>query len=117
MYKKKEDGRIQTLPYEKYETMGAEVLTDEELLAIILRTGSAGEDALSLSCKVLERCGKNSGLLGLHHISIEELQQIRGIGSVKAIKLKAIAELSGRMAEARIRKDICLRAPEEVARA
>ena len=52
MYQTKENGTIQSLPYDKFLQQGAENLTEEELIAIILRTGTRGEDALTLACRV-----------------------------------------------------------------
>lgn len=117
MYQTKENGRIQSLPYEKFMERGAESLSEEELLAIILRTGTKGEDAVTLACRVLELCGGRRGILGLHHVTLKELMQIKGIGEVKAVKLKAIAELSSRIAASRVDYDVCFRQPGEVARA
>ncbi|MBP3755375.1 MAG: DNA repair protein RadC [Lachnospiraceae bacterium] len=94
-------------PYERFISMGAESLTDAELLAIILRTGTKGFDAVSLSRKVLE-LGKypRTGFLGLYDTDITSLEKISGIGRVKAIKLKALAEISRRMHEARLAEGI-----------
>jgi DNA repair protein RadC len=117
MYQKRKDGGWQALPYDKFLQKGAESLTEEELLAIILRTGTQGEDALTLACRVMELCGEKRGLLGLHYLTTGQLEQIRGIGQVKAVKLKAIAELSRRMAVQRLREDVCFRKPAHVAEA
>lgn len=86
-------------PYEKFQAYGPEQLTDAELLAIILRTGTKNMDALEVAGQVLREsdCGKN-GLLGLYHMSLEQLSKIHGIGPVKAVKLKCITELSRRIA-------------------
>ena len=103
-------------PYEKYLENGAERLTDAELLAIILRTGTAGEDTVSIAQKVLALSdGKHSGILGLHHVSLRELTSIRGIGQVKAIKLKCIAELSSRIAGEQAKKTLQFTNPATVA--
>lgn len=117
MYQKKENGKIQLLPYDKFLTVGPKSLSDEELLAIILRTGTKGEDAVTLACRVLELCGKKRGIEGLHHVTIGQLTEIGGIGQVKAVKLKAVAELSNRMASASVSEDLCFRHPKEVASA
>ena len=106
MYQKKENGNIQQLPYDKFIKNGPQSLSDEELLAIILRTGTKGEDAVTLACRVLELCGEQRGIEGLHHVTLDRLMQINGIGEVKAVKLKAIAELSTRIANAKVKKDI-----------
>ena len=89
-------------PYERFMSFGAESLTDAELLAIILRTGTQGSNAVDLSRKVLE-VGKypRTGFLGLYDTDIDTLEKISGIGRVKAVKLKALAEISRRMHEAR----------------
>lgn len=87
-------------PYEKCLNKGAEYLTDAELLAVILRTGSNGVTSVELAKEVLEHCKVENSLLGLHHLSISSLMEIKGIGKVKAVQLKCIAELSRRMAKA-----------------
>lgn len=103
-------------PYEKYLKKGAEQLTDAELLAIVLRTGTVGEDTVSIAQKILALPkGRQKGILGLHHVSIEELMSIRGIGQVKAIKLKCIAELSSRIAQRSAKQTLQLTAPATVA--
>lgn len=77
------------LPYERFLNFGPENLTEAELLAVILRTGTKDSSALELAEKVLALAKyPREGLLGLHDVSVEELTQIRGIGVVKAVKLK-----------------------------
>ena len=103
-------------PYEKYLEKGAEQLSDAELLAIILRTGTVGEDTVSIAKKVLALSGeRQGGIIGLHHISLKELMSIKGIGQVKAIKLKCIAELSSRIAQKSAKKTLQLTNPATVA--
>ncbi len=103
-------------PYEKYLRQGAQQLTDAELLAVILRTGTVGEDTVSIAQKVLALPGERSrGILGLHHVSVKELMGIRGIGQVKAIKLKCIAELSSRIAQEKARETLQMTSPDTVA--
>ena len=88
----------QEFPYERFESMGPQALTDAELIAIILRTGTVGEDALALAHKVLSlTSGTKQGILALNSIPLEELMQIKGIGKVKAIRLKCVAEICARM--------------------
>ena len=102
--------RLQNLPYEKFMTYGGQARTDAELLAIILRTGTRGVSAGQLGEQVLAQTSRNgNGLLGLHQISLNDLMQIEGIGEVKAVKLKAIAEISTRIAQAKARKTLCYR--------
>ena len=84
-------------PYEKCWTHGAAVLTDAELLSVILRTGTRKESALDLAKRILDQpdC---KGLTGLYHLSQHQLVRISGIGMVKAVQLKCICELSKRIA-------------------
>lgn len=100
-------------PYEKCLEKGAENLTDAELLAVILRTGSRGESALELSRKVLAQNG--GGLLGIYHMSVTDLTQMKGLGTVKAVQLKCVAELSKRIARATFSEGVSFRNPAAVA--
>lgn len=87
-------------PYEKCLQKGPSFLTDAELLAVILRTGSNGITSVELAREVLNCCKAGNSLLGLYELSIPALMQIKGIGKVKAVQLKCIAELARRMAKA-----------------
>ncbi|MBE5948085.1 MAG: JAB domain-containing protein [Lachnospiraceae bacterium] len=82
-------------PVEKFLLKGESALSDAELLAIIIRTGTKDLSALALADKLLK---VSQGILGIHHLSVEELTSVKGIGKVKAIQLKAIGELSKRIA-------------------
>ena len=95
------------MPYERFVSYGAESLTDVELLAIILRTGTKEKSALELADDILHLQSNLQGkLIGLHHISLEELQRIPGIGEVKAVKIKAISELAIRMAAQAVKEKV-----------
>lgn len=83
-------------PYERCEQYGAGVLTDAELLAVIIRSGTVKEKSYELIARILN-CNEGAGLLNLHYLSLEELQNFKGIGKVKAIQLKCVAELTRRM--------------------
>ncbi|MBR1389882.1 MAG: DNA repair protein RadC [Lachnospiraceae bacterium] len=83
-------------PYEKCMEQGPERLSDAELLAVLLRTGTPGNNVVRLATAVLQKGGGN--LLALYQLSMDELMQIPGIGQVKAIQLKCMAELSKRIA-------------------
>ncbi|MDD6482608.1 MAG: DNA repair protein RadC [Lachnospiraceae bacterium] len=82
-------------PYERFLTLGAEALSDAELLAIILKTGTREHTSLELAREILSKCQGN--LLNLYELSHEQLMELPGIGPVKAIQLKVIAELSRRI--------------------
>lgn len=83
-------------PIEKFLKGGEAALSDAELLAVILRSGTRGINSTELSQRILS--GKQNNLLNLYEYSYEELVEIPGIGTVKAIQLKAVAELSQRIA-------------------
>lgn len=83
-------------PYEKLEMYGEKSLSNSELLAIILKTGTKNQTAVALAQQVLALI-ENQNIRALHEISIKELQKINGIGKVKAIQIKAICELAKRM--------------------
>ena len=103
-------------PYEKCLARGADSLSDAELLAVILRTGSKGESALDLSRKILAQNGEGNGLLGIYHMSISDLTRIRGLGKVKAVQLKCVAELSKRIARRTFSEGVTFQDPTSVAR-
>ena len=83
-------------PYERFRALGAESLSDAELLAIILKTGTKDMTSLELARSLLSSCQGN--LLNLYELTYEDLLELKGIGPVKAIQLKAVAELSRRIA-------------------
>lgn len=84
-------------PYEKCIKYGPEVLTDTELLAVILRTGTKGENSLELSRRILTMPDDNISLTSLYKKSFDEMRKIKGIGSVKAVMMKCIGEISRRI--------------------
>ena len=115
-YENNEYYRMQNLPYEKFISYGSRSLTDSELLAILLRTGTRGMNARELGEKVLAETARyGNGLLGLYHIPLKELCKIEGIGEVKAIQLKTVAELSTRMAQAKAKRNLSFHRPSSVA--
>ncbi len=110
-YKDKE-----AMPYERFLKYGAESLTDTELLAIILRTGTKEKSALELAGDILHLQGNMQGkLIGLHQLSLAELKSIPGIGEVKAVKIKALGELAVRMATQSIREVPKFDSPDKLA--
>lgn len=103
-------------PYEKFIRLGPKSLTEAELLAIILRTGTKNCPALKLAENILSLSnGKEKGLNALHHLSLAELKSLPGIGEVKAVKIKSITELAIRMAKEKAQKELCFKQPETVA--
>ena len=102
-------------PYEKCEQRGSASLSDEELLAVLLRTGTRGESALALARHILYHAGE-TGILGIHQFSMERLMAIKGIGKVKAIQLSCISELAKRLSKATYQEALCFSEPGSIAR-
>ena len=85
-------------PYEKLEKYGEKTLTNAELLAIIIKTGTKEETAVGLAQQILKlNTRKENNLNFLRDLTVEEFMKIKGIGKVKAIQLKAVCELAKRM--------------------
>lgn len=100
-------------PYERFRNLGAEALSDAELLAIILKTGTKNQTSLELAQSLLSKCQGN--LLNLYELSYEQLLEIKGIGMVKAIQMKAVAELSRRIARTDRGYRLSLSSPASIA--
>lgn len=103
-------------PYEKCERFGASNLTDAELLAVILRTGTKGENSLDLARNLLHPDFGNSGLHNIHQWTMERLMRVRGIGKVKAIQILCLSELSKRMARETAAEGLDFSSPTTIAR-
>lgn len=107
----------ENLPYEKFLKYGPESLTESELLAIILRTGTRDKSALALAQEILSLSeSTREGLLGLYDIPMKQLLGVKGIGEVKAVKIKCIAELAMRINTASAKSGLIVHEPSTVAR-
>ena len=103
-------------PCEKAAACGVSVLTDAELLAVVLRTGTRNCDVLTLSSRILELGDPARGLCGLMHLTKEEFASCEGIGSVKAIQLSALGEIAKRIwRRERAEKALCFSVPADCA--
>ena len=103
-------------PYEKCERFGPENLTDSELLAVLLRTGTRGENCLELAKRLLYSDHFQGGLLGIRRWSYEQLTRIKGIGKVKAIQILCLCELARRLSKASAGPELKFDTPETIAR-
>ena len=101
--------------YEKSYKYGVEILSDAELLAVILRTGSRQANALSTAYRILDAHPIHKGIVGLNYLTTEELEDISGVGKVKAIQMKCLAEISKRMAKASLKPFISFESPQSIA--
>src|SRR3954468_13358978 len=91
--------RIQDLavgerPQERLERHGAGALSDTELLAVLLRSGTRGQDVLTLSSRLIAEAGSLAGLIFWKEIDFKKL---KGIGRVKALQLIAVMEIARRV--------------------
>jgi DNA repair protein RadC len=80
-------------PQERLEKLGAAALSDTELLAMLLRSGTHGQDVLTLSSRLISDAGSLSGLLAWHEA---DFRNLKGIGRVKALQLVAAMEVARR---------------------
>jgi DNA repair protein RadC len=99
-------------PRERLIRVGEAALSTAELLAIILRTGTGGENVLTLATRLLAQF---NGLPGLARASFAELQAMRGLGQAKTAQLKAALELGRRMLAAAPEERLAVRSPADVA--
>lgn len=102
-------------PYEKCLEYGPEKLSDAELLAVIIRTGSKEKRSVELAMQILNLHEHHKGLVALNYLTIPELMKIDGIGFVKATQISCIAELSKRLSKSKRREQICFQQPEDIA--
>lgn len=108
------DIKKENRPYEKFLIKGPKALTDSELLAIIIRTGTVDHTSVDLAEAVLNMSSTDN-ILGITHLSINELKSIKGIGDVKAIQIKCIAELSRRISKTNVSLSQEFVSPEMIA--
>lgn len=95
---------VQDRPREKYAKNGAVALSDAELIAILLRTGSNAESAVDLAKRLLASSGYS--LNNLSDMSLREISQIKGIGQAKAIALLTAFELGKRIRAEKVEESL-----------
>ena len=99
-------------PREKMKERGAQSLGNSELLAILLRTGNFQESALRIAENLLDRQG---GLAGFGNATMEEFEQVKGVGEAKAITVMAAIELGRRVTTLAPAERAIIRTPDDVA--
>ena len=85
---------ISERPRERLQKFGVEALSAQEILALILGRGIAGESVMIIAQRLLSQFGN---LKGLANASVEELSRVRGVGLAKAAQIKAAFELANRL--------------------
>ncbi len=103
-------------PYEKCLRYGAESLTNTELLAVLLRAGVKGMNALELARNILNLQTEEESLLNIHQLTLSKLKRIKGIGSVKAIQILCISELAKRLAKSTAKEGLVFHSPSTIAK-
>ena len=103
-------------PYEKLELYGERALSNAELLAIIIKSGTKDKTSIEIANEILNlNKNQNKGDINfLRDISLRELMNLKGIGRVKAIQIKAICELATRMSKPSNYKNIKIKNPKDV---
>jgi len=86
--------RPQDRPQERLEKLGAAPLADQELLAMLIRSGTAQKDVLALADDLIRQAGSLAGLL---RWDVSDFRRVRGIGKVKALQLCTFVEIAKRM--------------------
>lgn len=108
---------ISERPYEKLEMYGEKALSNAELIAIIIKSGTKDESSVTIAQRILalDKSQENS-LSFMQNVSIEEFMSIKGVGKVKAIQLKAVCELAKRMTKPLDTSQTQINSPKDVAK-
>lgn len=99
-------------PQERLEKLGAGALSDAELLAVLLRSGTRGQDVVTLSTRLV---GEAGSLAGLTAWQPDDFRRLKGIGPVKALQLMAVLELARRVVSQQAGEAPLLARAEQVA--
>ncbi|HWK24308.1 MAG TPA: DNA repair protein RadC [Ureibacillus sp.] len=106
------DVHVEDRPRERLIRQGAQSLSNQELIAILLRTGTKQESVLTLANRVLNYFEK---IHELKHATIEEIISVKGIGEAKAVQLLAAIELGRRLSQKQIDDRFTIRSPQDAA--
>lgn len=102
-------------PYEKAVLRGIESLSDAELIAVILRSGTSKTSSITLANQILDAHIVHKGILGMNYLRREDYLNINGIGNIKATQLLAVTELSRRMNMTRLKDNLVFSNPLSIA--
>jgi len=99
-------------PRERLAELGAESLNDAELLAILLRVGIQGQNAVQMGQHLLQQF---NGLIGLYQATFEQVCQVKGVGMAKAAQIQAALELGRRYFKAQRGERPAIHSPKDAA--
>ena len=102
-------------PYEKSRRYGIASLSDAELLAILIRSGTQDRTATDVAMALLQMDERYPGLEGLMRLTSQDFIRIPGIGKVKALQLEALGELARRFSRSSFKERHVFQTSEEVA--
>ena len=105
------DLNIEDRPQERLERLGPGPLTDRELLAMLIRSGTKNYDVLAIADALLDQAGSLAGLLRWHS---SDFERIMGIGKVKALQLSTQVEIAKRMMQNNRSLEIVFDEPKKV---
>jgi DNA repair protein RadC len=105
---------LEERPREKMLTKGAQALSNAELMAILLRTGTKNDSVLRIAERLLKKY-ENMGVAGLASLGPQELSKIKGIGPAKAVTVVAAIELGKRLNLARASEKSVIRSAQDIA--
>ena len=103
-------------PYEKLEKLGPSHLSDAEILAIIIKSGTKSKSALDIAREFITKDENNIGVSFLTQYSLEELMKIQGIGRAKAILIKAVCEFAERYKIQELTPEEVINTPEQLSK-
>ena len=106
------DVHVSDRPRERLILQGAESLSNQELIAILLRTGTKDESVLMLANRVLKSFDK---IQDLKDATVEEITAVKGIGRAKAVQILAAAEMGKRIYRKHSEGKYVIRSPEDAA--
>lgn len=106
------DVHMSDRPRERLLRQGAPSLSNQELIAIMLRTGTKEESVITLANRVITSIDR---IQDLKQITVEELTAIKGIGNAKAVQILAAVELGIRLYQMQTENKYCIRSPEDAA--
>lgn len=102
-------------PYEKCLAFGPASLSDGELLAVILKTGAKDKSSIELAREIIGLDRRYEGLAGLHHLTYEQLMQVKGIGKAKAVQILCLSEIASRISRCMAKEQMEFCSPASIA--